>query len=61
VTAIILLGSAVQDTDSGKDVYQAFAVRLGLFIAVTLYAWFVIELLERWRTRRQSRSPAVSL
>jgi hypothetical protein len=61
VTAIILLGSAVQDTDSGKDVYQAFAVRLGLFIAVTLYAWFVIELLERWRTRRQSRSPAVPL
>ena len=35
---------------------EAFAVRLGLFIAVTLYAWFVIELLERWRTRKASES-----
>ena len=52
VTALILLGSAVQDSDTGKDVYQAFAVRMGLFLAVTLYAWLAIDLLERFRSRR---------
>lgn len=59
MTAIILLGSAVQDTESGKDVYQAFAVRMGLFIAITVYAWAVIEALEHWRTRRQSQQSGV--
>ncbi|MEM9624464.1 MAG: DUF2955 domain-containing protein [Pseudomonadota bacterium] len=49
VTMFILLGPAVQDSASGNDVYQAFAVRLGLFIAVTLYAWLAITLLERLR------------
>jgi hypothetical protein len=38
VTMIILLGQSVQDSAAGKDVYTAFAVRMGLFIAVTLYA-----------------------
>ena len=52
VTTLILLGSAVQDSETGKDVYTAFAVRMGLFVAVTLYAWFAIDLLERFRTRR---------
>ncbi|TNF90372.1 MAG: DUF2955 domain-containing protein [Gammaproteobacteria bacterium] len=51
VTALILLGSAVQDSETGKDVYTAFAVRMGLFIAVTLYAWLAIAVLERYRTR----------
>jgi uncharacterized membrane protein YgaE (UPF0421/DUF939 family) len=51
VTTLILLGSAVQDTETGNDVYKAFAVRMSLFMAVTLYAWLAIELLERWKTR----------
>ncbi len=58
VTALILLGSAVQDSETGKDVYTAFAVRLGLFVAVTYYAWLAIELLERWRVRRLARQEA---
>jgi hypothetical protein len=53
ITALILLGSAVQDTENGKDVYQAFAVRLSLFVAVGVYAWIAVILIERWRSRRQ--------
>lgn len=60
VTALILLGSAVQDTQTGKDVYAAFAVRMGLFVAVTCYAWFAINLLERYRNRRLARRFALS-
>jgi hypothetical protein len=52
LTMIILVGPAVEDSISGKDVYAAFAVRMGLFIAVTLYAWLAIALLEWWRCRR---------
>ncbi len=55
VTMLILLGSAVQDSANGKDVYQAFAVRMSLFIAVTFYAWAAVYLLERLRTRRLRR------
>jgi len=55
VTMLILLGPAVSDSAQGKDVYKAFAVRLGLFVAVTLYAWLAIDLLERWRERRRRR------
>jgi hypothetical protein len=46
VTLLILLGSAVSDSANGKDVYQAFAVRMGLFVGVTFYAWLAIEFLE---------------
>ncbi|RTZ47473.1 DUF2955 domain-containing protein [Candidimonas sp. SYP-B2681] len=52
VTLIILLGQSVQDSVAGKDVYTAFAVRMGLFIAVTLYACLMLRLLEP-----QSRAP----
>ena len=41
-TMLILLGPAVEDSASGKDVYMAFAVRMGLFVAVTLYAWLAV-------------------
>jgi hypothetical protein len=51
-TTLILLGPAVADSESGKDVYSAFLVRMGLFVAVTLYAWLAIYLLEAWRARR---------
>ncbi|QVQ28544.1 DUF2955 domain-containing protein [Achromobacter deleyi] len=58
VTLIILLGQSVQDSIAGKDVYTAFAVRMGLFIAVTLYACLMLHLLE---PRRQApREPGMS-
>ncbi|KAI3598346.1 putative membrane protein [Cupriavidus necator H850] len=53
VTLIILLGQSVQDSAAGKDVYTAFAVRMGLFIGVTLYAWLMIELLDQPRSARR--------
>lgn len=56
-TMLILLGSAVQDSAGGKNVYKAFAVRMGLFIVVTLYAWFTLAALEFWRSRRLARTP----
>lgn len=56
VTLLILLGPAVEDSANGKDVYAAFAVRMGLFVAVTLYAWLAIEILEYLRTRRGRRA-----
>jgi len=55
VTMLILLGSAVQDANSGKDVYKAFFVRMALFVVVTLYAWGALAVLERLRVRRLSR------
>jgi len=48
VTLIILLGQSVQDSVAGKDVYAAFAVRMGLFLGVTIYACFVLQLFERY-------------
>jgi hypothetical protein len=57
VTMLILLGPAVQDSAGGKDVYKAFAVRMSLFVAVTLYAWLAIHILEQLRTRHQKRLP----
>ena len=55
ITMLILLGPAVQDSANGKDVYKAFAVRMGLFVAVTFYAWAAIAVLEHLRTRRMDR------
>jgi len=46
VTMLILLGPAVADSASGKDVYMAFGVRMGQMIFVTLYAWFAIYMIE---------------
>lgn len=51
VTLIILLGQSVEDSAAGKDVYTAFAVRMALFIGITLYAWVMVEWLEG-RVRR---------
>jgi hypothetical protein len=55
VTMLILLGPAVEDSANGKDVYAAFAVRMGLFIAVTLYAWLAVYVLEQLRSRHLRR------
>jgi hypothetical protein len=53
-TLIILLGQSVQDSAAGKDVYTAFAIRMGLFILVTLYACAMVHLLDTRRLRRQA-------
>ena len=55
VTLIILLGQSVQDSLAGKDVYTAFAVRMGLFIALTLYADLMVHLIEQ-----RQRTPGFS-
>lgn len=55
VTALILLGAAVQDSAAGRDVYQAFIVRMALFLAVAAYALLAMTLLEWWRRRARSR------
>jgi hypothetical protein len=49
VTMLILLGPAIEDSENGKDVYRASAVRISLFVAVALYAWATVWVLERWR------------
>ncbi|WP_175153307.1 DUF2955 domain-containing protein [Paraburkholderia ultramafica] len=52
VTMIILLGQSVQDSVAGEDVYSAFAVRMGLFVAVTVYACLML-----WLFEQRSRVP----
>jgi hypothetical protein len=54
VTMLILVGPAVADSDSGKDVYMAFFIRMTLFVGVTLYAWLAVYTLEALRARRIS-------
>lgn len=53
ITMIILLGQSVEDSAAGKDVYSAFAVRMGLFILVTLYSGVMMHLLVARREHRQ--------
>ena len=53
MTMLIVLGPAVEDSAGGKDVYTAFWGRMGLYVAVTLYAWAAVYLLEHLRTRRR--------
>lgn len=55
LTMLILLGSAVQDSASGKDVYEAFVVRMSLFTGVTLYAWFAVLGLEWLKAHLHSK------
>lgn len=56
ITALILLGPAIEDSANGKSVVQASAVRTSLFVAVALYAWATVWLLERWRESRSRPS-----
>jgi hypothetical protein len=58
-TMLILLGQSVQDSDNGKDVYTAFAVRMSLFIGVTLYACLMVHILDQRRQRRYLNSSAI--
>ena len=55
MTMLILLGISVNDADTGKDVYQAFFVRMSLFILVTLYAVAAVYLMEYLRARHLAR------
>ncbi|WP_251962457.1 DUF2955 domain-containing protein [Pseudomonas sp. Marseille-Q5299] len=48
-TLLILLGQSVQDSAAGQDVYRAFAVRMALFLAVSLYASALLIWLDRRR------------
>jgi hypothetical protein len=50
---LILLGPAIEDSASGKSVFEASVVRTGLFVAVALYAWGTVWALERWRISRR--------
>ena len=60
VTMLILLGSAVQDSANGDDVYRAFATRMAMFIGVTLYAWGAVFVLENWREARLASQTRLS-
>jgi len=53
ITMLILLGPAIEDSASGKSVFEASVVRTGLFVAVALYAWGTVWALERWRNSRR--------
>jgi hypothetical protein len=53
ITMLILLGPAIEDSASGKSVVEASVVRTGLFVAVALYAWGTIWVLEGWRNSRR--------
>jgi len=55
VTMLILLGISVNDANSGKDVYQAFFIRISLFIFVTLYAVTAVYFLDYLRSRYMSQ------
>ena len=60
ITALILLGPAIEDSANGKSVLQASVVRISLFVGVAMYAWATIWALERWRESRSSpQSPQV--
>jgi hypothetical protein len=52
LTMLILLGPAIEDSASGKDVFKASATRICLFVGVAFYAWGTVWVLERWRASR---------
>jgi hypothetical protein len=52
ITALILIGPAIEDSASGKGVIEGTVMRTCLFVGVALYAWGTILLLERWRAAR---------
>jgi hypothetical protein len=58
ITALILLGPAIEDSASGKSVLEGAAMRVSLFVGVALYAWATVYALERWRALRQQTATA---
>ena len=61
VTLFIFVGPAVDDTANGKDPYKASAVRIGLFIGVTLYAWGMLVFLEWLRKRQEHKKNLLAI
>jgi len=57
---LLLATGSVPDSETGKDVYRLFAIRFGLFVGVTLYAWFAFGALEWLRARHRGATPAVA-
>lgn len=51
ITALILVGPAIEDSASGKSVLEASVVRTGLFVGVALYTWATVWVFERSRAR----------
>jgi FtsH-binding integral membrane protein len=51
ITALILLGPAIEDSASGKSVLEGSVMRTCLFLGVAFYAWGTFWALERWRAR----------
>jgi hypothetical protein len=56
ITMFILLGPMLQDSANAPDLLFKLAMRVMLFIAVALYAWLMVWLLENWRARRRSET-----
>ena len=54
LTMIILLGQSIQDSAQGKDVYTAFAIRMGLFTGLAVYAGLMV----RWLGGRLNVQPS---
>lgn len=54
ITALILLGPAIEDSASGKSVLEGTLMRTMLFVGVAFYAWATVLLLERWRANHSS-------
>jgi len=60
VTMLILLGPAMEDSASGKDVFSASITRVGLFVLVAFYGWatvWALENLRAWRSKASSPRP----
>jgi Protein of unknown function (DUF2955) len=54
ITMFILLGPMLQDSTNAPDLLIKLAMRVMLFLAVALYAWLMVWLLEDWHTRRNA-------
>ena len=61
MTMLIILGPGVEDSAGGNDVYAAFFSRMGLFVLVTLYAWFAVYFLEHLRAQRRLKRVEIQL
>ncbi|SCK50374.1 Predicted membrane protein [Variovorax sp. HW608] len=57
VTALILLGPAIEDSASGKSVLEGSVMRTCLFVGVAFYASATVWILERWRRRTPKPAP----
>lgn len=54
ITALMLLGPAIEDSAGGRGVFEASAVRTILFVGVALYAWATVKVSPTARSARIS-------